>query len=161
MFEINPYLLRAKGENIPIIPEDSRLEPLFQKQVGLRKLTIINLDFRPGYVYTKVFGKGVYFISGGLFLGPGFGYHSAGALETERGMHWQSSLRMMASAGYNGDRYFLVAAFRYGNSFTPVSSIGVLVDQGSLLLTFGLRFNALENVLPKTWEELLAKRTRR
>ncbi len=162
MFELNPNLLISRGRNGPIIPGDRRYEPLFENQTGLQNLTIVNIDFRPGYLYTKAIEDGKYFISGGLFLGPGFGFHVAkAAIHNESGMHWQSSVRMLGSAGYNGDRYFLVAAFRYTNSFTPVSSIGVLSDEGTILLTFGIRFNELEKKLPDTWEELLHKRKKR
>src|SRR5205823_8237164 len=141
MFEVNPFFLHVKGKNDLIIPEDNTYKLLFQDMTGLQKLTIINLDLRPGYVYTKIFKEGMYFIAGGLFLGPGFGYHHASsAASTQSGMHWQSSLRMFGSLGYNGDRYFITGSFRYTNSFTPVSSMGVLADEGTVMLTFGFRF---------------------
>lgn len=156
MFELNPFLIRARGRNGPIIPSDDKYKMLFEEISGLNKLIIINLDFRPGYVYTKVFDEGAYFLSGGLFLGPGFGYHHAkGNLSTQRGIHWQTSMRMLGSLGYNNNRYFIAGSIRYTNSFTPVSTIGVLAEEGSFMLTFGLRFNALEDKLPDTWEELI------
>lgn len=162
MLELNPNLLRAKGKNGYIIPYDASFLPRFEDMTGLFKLTIINLDFRPGYVYTKVFEEGTYFVSGGLFLGPGFGYHYARASpSTVSGMHWQSSVRMFGSAGYNGDRYFISGSFRYTNSFTPVSSVGILADEGSFMLTVGLRFDAFENSIPETWNDLLRKKIRR
>lgn len=159
MFELNPFLLRANGKNGMIIPFDNTYKSIFEEMAGLQKLTLINLDFRPGYVYTKVFEEGEYFISGGLFLGPGFGYHHTRTLSGNKaGMHWQSSVRMMGSLGYNGDSYFIAGSFRYTNSFTPVSALGVLADEGLFLITFGLRFDAVEKMLPNTWEELIGRR---
>ncbi|MEJ7737776.1 MAG: DUF4421 family protein [Chitinophagaceae bacterium] len=159
MFEFNPNLLRAKGRNRYIIPSDASYEPRFEDMTGLYNVTIVNLDFRPGYVYTKVFEEGSYFVSGGLFLGPGFGYHHArAAASTVSGMHWQSSVRMFGSAGYSGDRYFVSGSFRYTNSFTPISSVGILADEGSFMLTLGLRFDAFEDTLPDTWNDLIRKR---
>ena len=159
MFELNPFFLQASGKNGMIIPSTDAYKSIFEDMAGLHKLTIINLDFRPGYAYTKVFDEGEYFISGGIFLGPGFGYHHAKtATYSKGGMHWQSSVRMAGSLGYNGDRYFIAGSFRYTNSFTPVSALGVLADEGLFLITFGLRFNAVEDILPKTWEELIGRR---
>lgn len=154
MFEINPMLIRGSGKGGMIIPSENYYVTLFDKMAGLKTLTIINLDLRPGYVYNKVFDEGKYFLTGGLFLGTGFGYHHANSkLANQSGMHWQTSLRMSGSVGYNGDVYFIAGSFRYTNSFTPVSSIGVLAEESSFMLTFGLRFNALENKLPNTWRE--------
>lgn len=154
MFEINPMLIRGSGKGGLIIPSENYYVTLFDKMAGLKTLTIINLDLRPGYVYNKVFDEGKYFLTGGLFLGTGFGYHHANSkLANQSGMHWQTSLRMSGSVGYNGDVYFIAGSFRYTNSFTPVSSIGVLAEESSFMLTFGLRFNALENKLPNTWRE--------
>lgn len=156
MFEINPMLIRGSGKGGPIIPSESNYIALFDKMAGLKSLTIINLDIRPGYVYTKVFDEGKYFATGGLFLGTGFGYHqSATASSKQSGMHWQTSLRMAASVGYNTNSYFIAGSFRYTNSFTPVSSIGVLAEESSFMLTFGLRFSAFEDRLPNTWRELI------
>ena len=161
MFELNPFFLHAGGKGGSIIPADNTYKAIFEDMAGLQKITIINLDFRPGYMYTKVFKEGTYFISGGLFLGPGFGYHHTVA-ETagHASLHWQSSLRMAGSAGYNGDQFFVMGAFRYTNSFTPVAAMGVLASESTFMLTFGLRFDALENTLPKTWEELLGGKKR-
>ncbi len=159
MFEINPMLIRGSGRGGPIIPAGSTYIALFDKMAGLKTLTIINLDIRPGYAYTKVFDEGRYFLTGGLFLGTGFGYHHANTDSSSHGgMHWQTSLRMTGSAGYNGEAYFIAGSFRYTNSFTPVSSMGVLAEESSFMLIFGLRFNALENRLPSTWKELLHKK---
>ena len=160
MFEINPMLIHGSGKDGPIIPSDSSYYvTLFDKMSGLKTLTIVNLDIRPGYVYTKVFEEGRYFLTGGLFLGTGFGYHNANAESaTQKSMHWQTSLRMSGSVGYNGDNYFIAASFRYTNSFTPVSSIGVLAEESSFMLIFGLRFNTLEDALPGTWKELFHKK---
>jgi len=156
MFEINPFVLRAAGKNGSIIPSADTYNFIYEEMAGLQRLTIVNLDFRPGYMYTKVFEEGTWYLSGGLFLGPGFGYHHAKAeTSTQSGLHWQSSLRMNGSVGYNADKYFLAGSFRYTNSFTPVSSLGVLADEGLFMITFGLRFNALENKLPLSWRELL------
>ena len=161
MFEVNPFFLRAAGKNGAIIPSGDTYKFIFEEMAGLQRLTIVNLDFRPGYVYTKVFDEGTWFIAGGLFLGPGFGYHHTKAeTSTKGGVHWQSSLRMNGSVCYNADRYFIAGSFRYTNSFTPVSSLGVLADEGLFMITFGLRFNALEDKLPLTWKELLDKRRR-
>jgi hypothetical protein len=159
MFEINPMLIRGRGNGGAIIPAESLYVTLFDKMAGLKSLTIINLDIRPGYVYTKVFEEGSYFVTGGLFLGTGFGYHHAGSgFSDQRGMHWQTSLRMFGSAGYNGDNYFLAGSFRYTNSFTPVSLIGVLAEESSFMITFGVRFDAMEKKLPGTWKELIRGR---
>lgn len=156
MFEVNPVFLRARGKNEPIIPSDQKYQVLFEGLAGLHTLNIINLDFRAGYAYTKSIDEGKYFLSGGLFLGPGFGYHHAKTdLSAYRAMHWQSSLRMFGSAGYNTDQYFVAASFRYTNSFTPISSLGVLAEEGSFTVTFGLRFDALENRLPATLKEVI------
>lgn len=156
IFELNPFLLQANGKNGMIIPSTSAYKSIFEEMAGLQRLTIINLDFRPGYAYTKVFDEGEYFISGGIFLGPGFGYHHATtATGSQGGMHWQSSVRMTGSVGYNGEHYFVAGSFRYTNSFTPVSALGVLADEGLFMITFGLRFDAIEDLLPDTWEELI------
>jgi hypothetical protein len=158
MFEINPMLIRGSGKGGMIIPSENYYVTLFDKMAGLKTLTIINLDLRPGYVYNKVFDEGRYFLTGGLFLGTGFGYHHANStLANQSGMHWQTSLRMSGSVGYNGDVYFIAGSFRYTNSFTPVSSIGVLAEESSFMLTIGLRFNSIENKLPNTWKELIQK----
>jgi hypothetical protein len=158
MFEINPFFLQASGKNGTIIPSGDTYKFIFEEMAGLQRLTIVNLDFRPGYMYTKVFEEGTWCISGGLFLGPGFGYHRASAeTSTTSGLHWQSSLRMNGSVVYNADRYFIAGSFRYTNSFTPVSSLGILADEGLLMITFGLRFNALEHRIPETWRGLLGK----
>lgn len=152
MFEINPMLIRGTGT--PIIP--SNYVALFDKMAGLKTLTIVNLDIRPGYVYNKVFDEGRYFLTGGLFLGTGFGYHHAiTELSTQSGMHWQTSLRISGSVGYNGDNYFVAGILRYTNSFTPVSAIGVLAEESSFMLTFGWRFSALEDKLPNTWRKFV------
>ncbi|MEO5996275.1 MAG: DUF4421 family protein [Chitinophagaceae bacterium] len=159
MFEINPLLIHGSGKDGPIIPSENYYVTLFDKMSGLKTLTIINLDIRPGYVYTKVFDEGRYFLTGGLFLGTGFGYHHAHTESiTQNGMHWQTSLRMSGSVGYNGDDYFIAGSFRYTNSFTPMSSIGVLAEESSFMLILGLRFNALEDALPGTWKELFHKK---
>lgn len=159
MFELNPFFLQANGKNGLIIPADNNYKSIFEEMAGMQKLTIINLDFRPGYAYTKVFDEGEYFIAGGIFLGPGFGYHSAKTISGDKnGMHWQSSVRMSGSLGYNGDRYFIAGSFRYTNSFTPVSALGVLADEGLFMITFGLRFDAIEDLLPNSWEELINKK---
>ncbi|MEJ7769836.1 MAG: DUF4421 family protein [Chitinophagaceae bacterium] len=158
LFELNPFFLQARGKNGLIIPSENYYRSIFEDMAGLQKLTIINLDFRAGYAYTKVFDDGEYFIAGGLLLGPGFGYHHAStATKKERGMHWQSSVRMMGTLGYNGDDYFLAGSFRYTNSFTPISDLGVLADEGLFMITFGLRFDAFEDILPDTWEELIGR----
>ena len=158
MFEVNPVFLRARGKGAPIIPSDQRYQVLFEELAGLHTISIANLDIRAGYVYIKSIDEGKYFLSGGLFLGPGFGYHNAKTnLSAYRAMHWQSSLRMFGSAGYNTDQYFIAGSFRYTNSFTPVSSLGILAEEGSIMLTFGLRFNALEKRLPETWREMLGR----
>ncbi len=158
MFEINPMLIRGTGNGGLIIPAESYYVALFDKMAGLTSLTIINLDLRPGYVYNKVFEEGKYFLTGGIFVGTGFGYHRANSQTSKQsGMHWQTSLRMSGSVGYNGDDYFIAGSFRYTNSFTPVSSIGVLAEESSFMITFGLRFNALEDKLPDTWRGLIRK----
>jgi hypothetical protein len=158
MFEINPMLIRGSGKGGPIIPMENFYKNLFDQMAGLKTLTIINLDIRPGYVYTKVFEEGRYFLTGELFLGTGFGYHHANsAAESKSGMHWQTSLRMAGSVGYNGGNYFVAGSFRYTNSFTPVASIGVLAEESNFMLIFGLRFSALENRLPTHWKGLFKK----
>lgn len=155
MFEVNPFILLAKGKDGAIIPTGGEYETQFREMAGLQKMTIVNLDFRPGYMHTFSFEEGTYFISGGLFVGAGFGYHSA-ITETEKkkALHWQSSARILASGGYNQEKYFIVASLRYNNSFTPVSNIGVLANEATFQLTFGLRFNAIEKKLPLTWGEI-------
>ncbi len=158
MFEINPMLIRGRGKGGPIIPAENNYIAIFDNMAGLNTLTIVNLDLRPGYVYTKVFEEGRYFATGGLFIGTGFGYHhSRTAKENKSGMHWQTSLRMSGSVGYNGNNYFVAGSFRYTNSFTPVSSIGVLSEESSFMLTLGLRFSDLEDKLPHTWRKLIKK----
>lgn len=155
MFEVNPFITRAKGKGGAIIPTGSIYQQQFGKMESLQRLTIVNLDFRPGYVYTFSFNEGQYFISGGAFVGAGFGYHSAQtATDTYNALHWQTSARIIAAAGYNEEKYFITASLRYNNSFTPVSNIGVLSNEASFQLTFGLRFNALEKTLPNTWKEV-------
>lgn len=155
MFEVNPLIMRAKGKNGDIIPTGDAYESQFGKMAGLEKLTIINLDFRPGYMYTFSFEEGTYFVSGGLFVGAGFGYHSAQTeTDSKNALHWQTSARILASAGYNKEKYFITTSLRYNNSFTPVSNIGVLANEATFQLTFGLRFNAIENKLPQTWGEV-------
>jgi len=156
MFEINPMLIRGNGKEGQVIPSDNNYVLLFDKMAGLKTLTIINLDIRPGYVYNKVFDEGKYFLTGGLFLGTGFGYHHANTPSgNQSGMHWQTSLRMSGSVGYNGNNCFIAGSFRYTNSFTPVSSIGVLAEESSFMITFGLRFNTLEERLPDTWRAFI------
>ncbi len=156
LFDINPNFIRAGGKPGDIIPYDATYRSIFEDMAGLHTISIVNLDIRPGYMYTKVFREGLYFISGALFLGPGFGYHYArSATTTEKGMHWQSSLRMNGSAGYNGDKYFVAASFRYTNSFTPVSQIGVLVDEGLYFITFGIHFGALEKKIPNNLQDII------
>jgi hypothetical protein len=156
MFEMNPFFIRARGKNGEIIPDNNIYKPLFKELAGLQNLSIVNLDLRLGYMYTKSFNEGEYFISGGLFLGPGFGYHHTKTVSVVKsGMHWQSSVRMQGAGGYNGDRFFVVGSFRYTNSFTPVSSAGVLSDEGSLMLTLGLRFKSFENKIPSSLDKLI------
>jgi hypothetical protein len=155
MFEINPFVTRAKGKGAAIIPAGGIYQQQFGKMEGLQKLTIVNLDFRPGYVYTLSFKEGEYFLSGGLFVGAGFGYHSAQTVTNHyNALHWQTSARVLASAGYNQESYFITTSLRYNNSFTPVSNIGVLSNEATFQLTFGLRFGALEKTLPDTWREV-------
>lgn len=155
MFEVNPFIMRARGKNGDIIPLGPEYEQQFGKMAGLEKITIINLDFRPGYMYTLSFDEGTYFISGGLFVGAGFGYHAAKTEgENKNALHWQTSARILGSAGYNQEKYFITASLRYNNSFTPVSTIGVLAKEATFQLTFGLRFNAIEKKLPQTWGEI-------
>lgn len=156
MFEVNPFITRAKGKDGAIIPAGGIYQQQFGKMEDLQRLTIANLDFRPGYMYTLSFNEGEYFVSGGLFAGAGFGYHSAKtATKSYNALHWQTSARIMASAGYNQEKYFIAASLRYNNSFTPVSNIGVLSNEATFQLTLGLRFSALEKVLPNTWGEVL------
>ncbi len=149
MFEINPFIMRAKGKDGNIIPTGTVYDERFGKMAGLQKLTVYNLDVRPGYMYTFSFEEGTYFLSGGLFVGAGFGYHHA-VSETKitNGLHWQTSARILASGGYNQEKYFVSASLRYNNSFTPVSNIGVLANEATFQLTVGLRFNAFEKRLP-------------
>ncbi|MEO6917358.1 MAG: DUF4421 family protein [Chitinophagaceae bacterium] len=155
IFEINPSLVIANGNNEDIIPDNIYYRSIFENMAGLSKVTILNVDFRPGYAYTKVFEEGEYFIGGGIFLGPGFGYHSLNAIDKSAGLHWQSSLRLSATAGLHREKYFLVAGFRYTNSFTPVKTIGILSDEGSFAFTFGLRLGELEKAIPKTFGEII------
>lgn len=155
MFEVNPFITTAKGKDGAIIPSGNIYQQQFGKMEGLQRLTIVNLDFRPGYIYTLSFNEGDYFVSGGLFVGAGFGYHSAKTTnETYNKLHWQTSARILASAGYNQEKYFIAASLRYNNSFTPVSNIGILSNEATLQLTFGLRFNALEKKLPSTLDKV-------
>lgn len=155
MFEVNPFVTSAKGRNGGIIPTGSIYQQQFGKMEGLQQLTIVNLDLRPGYIYTLSFNKGEYFLSGGLFAGAGFGYHAAKtATNNYKALHWQTSARIIASAGYNQEKYFITTSLRYNNSFTPVTNIGVLSNEATIQLTFGLRFNAWEKVLPNTWREV-------
>jgi hypothetical protein len=159
IFEINPMLIHGSGKGGLIIPTDNNYVALFDNMAGLKNITIVNLDLRPGYVYTKVFEEGKYFLTGGLFLGSGFGYHhTSSASLIKGGMHWQTSLRMSGAVGYNTEDYFVAASFRYTNSFTPIASMGVLAEESSIMITFGFRFNAIEDGLPGTWKEFLHKK---
>jgi hypothetical protein len=65
---------------------------------------------------------------------------------------------MSGAVGYNGEDYFVAASFRYTNSFTPIASMGVLAEESSIMITFGFRFNAIEDGLPGTWKEFLHKK---
>lgn len=155
MFEVNPFITIAKGKEGAIIPAGGIYQQQFGKLQSLQRLTIVNLDFRPGYIYTFSFNEGKYFLSGGLFVGAGFGYHSAKTdTDSYNALHWQTSARILASAGYNQEKYFITTSLRYNNSFTPVSNIGVLSNEATIQLTFGLRFSALEKTLPNTWKEV-------
>lgn len=155
MFEINPLVMRAKGKGGDIIPAESTYEQQFGKMAGLQRLTVANLDLRPGYMYTLSFDEGTYFLSGGLFVGAGFGYHNANMQNSKsNGMHWQTSARIQASGGYNQEKYFIIGSLRYNNSFTPVSNIGVLANEATFQITFGLRFGAFEKALPGSWDEV-------
>ncbi|MBC8033425.1 MAG: DUF4421 family protein [Chitinophagaceae bacterium] len=152
MFEINPFIMRAKGKDGNIIPTGGSFDEKFDEMAGLRKLTVYNLDVRPGFMYTLSFEEGTYFLSGGLFVGAGFGYHHAvSETKTTNGLHWQTSARILASGGYNQEKYFIAAALRYNNSFTPVANIGVLSNEATFQLTFGLRFNSFEEKLPSNF----------
>ena len=155
IFEISPMLSFANGNGGQMIPADAYYRSIFEDQAGLERANLVNIDFRPGYAYTKVFEEGKYFLNGGLLLGPGFGYHAVNALKDYRGFHWQSSLRMMASAGMHQDKYFLVAYFRYMNSFTPVHTLGMLSHEGTIGLTIGLKFGALEKKIPNNFNEII------
>lgn len=149
MFEVNPFILSAKGKDGYIVPLGTEYESQFEQMAGLRKFTLYNLDIRPGYMYTLSFSEGTYLLSGGLFVGAGFGYHQAKAeAEKERGFHWQTSARILATAAYNQEKYFVAASLRYNNSFTPVKNIGILANESVLQLTFGFRFNSFEKTLP-------------
>ena len=155
IFEISPMLSFANGNGGHMIPDNPYYRSIFEEQAGLERANLVNIDFRPGYAYTKVFEEGRYFLNGGLLLGPGFGYHAVNALKDYRGFHWQSSLRMMASAGMHQDKYFLVAYFRYMNSFTPVHTLGMLSHEGTVGLTIGLKFGALEKKIPNNFNEII------
>lgn len=155
MLEVNPFIVRGRGRDGNIIPTGAEYESRFGGMAGLQRLTLYNLDIRPGYMYTLSFEEGTYFLSGGLFAGTGFGYHHTKAESgSKNALHWQTSARILVSGGYTQEKYFVTAALRYNNSFTPVSNIGVLANEALFQLTFGLRFNAFEKKLPDSWNEV-------
>lgn len=155
IFEISPMLAFANGNGGHMIPDNPYYRSIFEEQAGLERANLVNIDFRPGYAYTKVFEEGRYFLNGGILLGPGFGYHAVNALKDYRGFHWQSSLRMMISAGMHQDKYFIVAYLRYMNSFTAVHTLGIRPHEGNIGITIGLKFGALEKKIPNNFNEII------
>lgn len=151
LFRLEPFY-RGLGAGSGLVPSSYDNIQVYGDQTGLQYLYGAGCLAMPGYGVTITpFGERFY-ISPIVFAGPGIAFNFSQANGTDfTYTNWEWAGMILLNLGYNGNKSYLNFNMTSDINYSPLNPCYLTSTNLKVSLTFGFRFNNLENFIPSSF----------